>query len=317
MAFTAALFLYALHSIYSLTVIWNSFWTRLAWTPQPSLHVSRRRIPQHLAIILVTDPSSKDPASGHCLVESVRNAVGWCRAAGIDKLTVYEEHGMILKCSQRIRDIFCPDSDESTSELDIEYPLTPPPSDYADSRPSSPQLDTHTVTIHISNNRVERETPSINPNLKKSSVEKTSAKQLILCLASRQSSKPAIACIAESLVPRGDRKLQQDAHDPEMETFTLTDHALDTCLESVDGLSSPDAMIIHYTDPLHRDRTPLELHGYPPWHIRLTEIYCDKSQHPSIVAKFWTSRYALRSLEEATFNHALDDFSMAEMRFGR
>lgn len=39
-----------------------------------------------------------------------------------------------------------------------------------------------------------------------------------------------------------------------------------------EGLSSPDFMIVH---PIGFSRTtysPLELHGFPPWHIRLTEI---------------------------------------------
>ena len=35
------------------------------------------------------------------------------------------------------------------------------------------------------------------------------------------------------------------------------------------NLSSPDFLILHSVGSLH---TPAELHGFPPWHIRLTEI---------------------------------------------
>jgi undecaprenyl pyrophosphate synthase len=35
------------------------------------------------------------------------------------------------------------------------------------------------------------------------------------------------------------------------------------------GLPAPDLMIVHSTSCEHR---PLELHGFPPWQIRLTEI---------------------------------------------
>jgi len=38
------------------------------------------------------------------------------------------------------------------------------------------------------------------------------------------------------------------------------------------GLSSPDFMIIHPIDFFDTSSTPPELHGFPPWHIRLTEI---------------------------------------------
>src|SRR6266550_6823041 len=51
------------------------------------------------------------------------------------------------RIEQRIQNQF-PESDTSASE--IEYPLTPPPSDYADSRPLSPIPSySHVVTIEI------------------------------------------------------------------------------------------------------------------------------------------------------------------------
>jgi len=39
-----------------------------------------------------------------------------------------------------------------------------------------------------------------------------------------------------------------------------------------DGLSSPDFMIIHHLTASCRVSAPPELHGFPPWQLRLTEI---------------------------------------------
>ena len=41
------------------------------------------------------------------------------------------------------------------------------------------------------------------------------------------------------------------------------------------GLPSPDFMIVHNIFPSSRRRKqPLELHGFPPWQITLTEFQC-------------------------------------------
>lgn len=59
-----------------------------------------------------------------------------------------------MKCTQKIRDYFSNDqSDEESSESEMEYPLTPPPSDHSGSRPISPEHglshDLNTNIIHI------------------------------------------------------------------------------------------------------------------------------------------------------------------------
>lgn len=45
-----------------------------------------------------------------------------------------------MKCTQNIRDHFSNDQlEEESSESEMEYPLTPPPSDHSGSRPISPE----------------------------------------------------------------------------------------------------------------------------------------------------------------------------------
>ncbi|KAG6851162.1 hypothetical protein H0H93_015172 [Arthromyces matolae] len=66
-------------------------------------------------------------------------------------------------------------------------------------------------------------------------------------------------------------------------------------------LSPPDFMIVHPFDPLADRSAPLELHGFPPW-----------QQETSAAHLF---KYI--PLTEDALSRALDQFSAAEMRFGK
>lgn len=84
----AALLLRAIHALYALFLLLHALLTHAVRSLRPAAPYSRPpRIPTHLAI-LFADP---DPAS---LIPSALSAASWCRAAGIPKLTLYDEHGM-------------------------------------------------------------------------------------------------------------------------------------------------------------------------------------------------------------------------------
>jgi len=78
-------------------------------------------------------------------------------------------------------------------------------------------------------------------------------------------------------------------------------------LESESTLTAPDFLIVHSIGPCN-NRTPLELHGFPPWHIRLTEFRYNKYPAQS-------ERHCV--LDEIAFREALDEYAVAEFRFGR
>ncbi|RDB28798.1 hypothetical protein Hypma_015567 [Hypsizygus marmoreus] len=322
MGLLAAVLLRALHFIYALVVLVCSFWNRFTLSHPLA---TRRRVPKHLALLLVADRHVPSQALDDCLLQSVINAVACCRAAGVDKLTVYEEHGAVLKNSQRIRELLIGEQpDEDSSESDIEYPLTPPPSDYSDSRPISPQhdfqTDMNTVSIHIvqhPRSRKTRNRKGVQRRRQEPSPKLVSLPSLTLCLASRSSAKPAIASVAQSLASRlNSRKGSNN----KSRTLSLTVDMLDAALENDHHLSSPDFMILHPINPLDYNQTPLELHGYPPWHIRLTEIYHNRDQHRWTMSS-WLGKSnkppPLVPLDETIFNQALDEFATAEMRFGK
>lgn len=93
-------------------------------------------------------------------------------------------------------------------------------------------------------------------------------------------------------------------------------------------------MIIYPIDLPCTYPSPAELHGFPPWHIRLTEILFVLSffhdsfsdllcslKEPRIGMLHslftWRTLSIPLSLDEDTFREALDEFASAEMRFGK
>ncbi|KAL9716287.1 hypothetical protein Ac2012v2_000733 [Leucoagaricus gongylophorus] len=95
-----------------------------------------------------------------------------------------------------------------------------------------------------------------------------------LCLLSSSSSKTKIANLARSLyldIRHNSRKGEQRAQ--VINDFSLEVNTVNTLLEAnVDGFSSPDFMIIHPINLLPHNHAPFEFHGFPPWHMRLTEM---------------------------------------------
>lgn len=174
MALLATFWLRILHIFYSLILFVYSGCKRLtAASPQP-LDAVRRRIPKHLAVVLVIDPNASSEDIEKSLTGTIVKLVGWCRVIGTQKLTVYEEHGMDHYCRihigrkvsfllgrliervHRIREIFSNDcSEQDSSESEIDYPPTPPLSDCSESRPLLPQdidgsfFSMNTESIHI------------------------------------------------------------------------------------------------------------------------------------------------------------------------
>jgi len=157
------------HFIYSVILAVRAFWqTRKTLSPQP-LTANRRRIPQHLAVVFTVASDVSTDVAQKIAEESVSNIVGWCRTVGVKRLTVYEQHGALVgiiedirfnktlgrlsQCAARIREVTpgCIAESES-SESETEYLLTPPPSDYSESRPLSPDRShpiTSTTLVHI------------------------------------------------------------------------------------------------------------------------------------------------------------------------
>lgn len=161
MSWLASLILALFHVVHWLVTSARRF-LAIPKQPQP-LVAQRSKLPTHLALLLVLNPHCDRDAVEETLVESVERAVTWCRAAGINRLTVYDREGLSdlggtlssrltnsyigflstlsLDIRKRLVKTFATPSNDSDLETELEYPLTPPSSDDSDSRPLSPDSE--------------------------------------------------------------------------------------------------------------------------------------------------------------------------------
>jgi len=262
------LFVFLLHAIHFIHILFTRarlFWKQLSSANPKPLQAPRRQIPKHLAVVFIVDSNSADCVQT-ALIESALNVIGWCQAAGIPKLTLYEEHDRLSKCVK-----------------------------------SSGYLDPTAVFAEKGLN--------------------TRRHDLRLCLVSRQSAKPAIASAAQSLAQAQAQIRNRKAnHSCTSDTFQLSVDQFDELLVDEDGLSSPDFMIVQpiSLDPSRYFTSAIELHGFSPWHIRLTEIYQNNKS-----SRFWVGKgassasYLPPPLDEFSFRQALDEFASFEGRLGK
>jgi len=304
-------FLALLHAIYSLVVASISLFRHLTRPTPEALKATRRRVPRHLAILFVPDTEFDEKTIEHCIIESIQKSINWCQQVGVRELTVYDAEGIILSNVGLLRDLTTPDISKN-ADVDrrrIHYPPTPPLSDYSESRPLSPQDDLSGHKPFLTLQTSPRQNASRN----------SKNQPLTLHILTRESSKPFVAAISRSVARTERRNLKGAIKD----TFTLSVNSLESYLEGKDGLSPPDFMIIHPVHPSKYHRTPIELHGYPPWQIRLTEIYCNRFRKQYEGRLMWflpshvSSSLLSSSLTEWEFREALDQFATAEMRLGK
>ncbi|KAF9787178.1 hypothetical protein BJ322DRAFT_705903 [Thelephora terrestris] len=315
MLFLLRSLLHVLHFFYYLLTLIASWKSR----PQPhELSYPRKQLPRHLALLLASDgdESTSGDVTLECFLESIQRTVGWCREVGIRKLTVYDREGFlstnIEQVSQRLSvPAQLPQEDEIS---EIEYPLTPPPSDVSDSRPLSP-VNLSSLDLDVSILEIPAAPPSKQESIggvkhrRKTllSSEKHNTDEITIHVVSRSSGKPVVARAAH--VMANDQKRQQ-------RRVAIQD--LNAILEGDRGLPSPDFMIVYNTSPSsHRRKRPLELYGFPPWQITLTEFhYCNEYSPLSWPWAGLSSRKP-EPLNEINFRRGLDEFSEAQMRFGK
>lgn len=310
MAVLAFLFLRLIHAFYSIAVFTSSCWKRFNFIAPLPLTATRRRIPKHLAVIFVPDHDIHPDITHACLLESVYRTIDWCRELGIEKVTLYDSEGLLQASATTIRHHI---AQPCEATVEHEYPPTPPLSE-PDSRPVSPEdipeMNPYTV---ISLPQVESKV-----GRRRHTAARNSHGPMTLYLISSSSSKQAITAAARSIC-----KLELSHSKVSTEKFKLSVAELGQRLEGKDGLPPPDFMIVHPMSPSKYNRTPLELHGFPPWQTRLTEIYHNRhiKRHAAWITwilpqRFYSARWPV-PLTEMEFREALDEFAGAEMRFGK
>ncbi|KII93756.1 hypothetical protein PLICRDRAFT_403978 [Plicaturopsis crispa FD-325 SS-3] len=317
------------HFLYSCIVAVSSIRSSLR-NPQPrSLTAQRRRIPAHLALLLVGSKSAQTEETERAFLECVERTVDWCRTVGIETLTVYDSEGVGLRCSRDIQERVHAQEGVSceSGDSDVEYPLTPPLSDHSESHSTDLNIldrDLGTVTLHVNGAPAKRNHSRVGVlKRRRTERQKSDVRPLTLHLTSRESSKPALASIARSyIVQQQEQMLSQASRElPAGEKFHLSVEELNSVVQGSHGFPAPDLMIVHPIYPSLYKRVPLHLYGFPPWQIRLTEIHYNEI-HSS--RRAWSGLIQNKEqslapvpLDEIEFREALDEFAGAEMRLGK
>ncbi|TFL00715.1 hypothetical protein BDV98DRAFT_549347 [Pterulicium gracile] len=307
--------LFFLHYCYTLYLGISSLWQPRK-QPLP-LDAKRSKIPKHLAVVFAGTINDLEKTCS----QDVQRLMRWCEDAGIETLSVYDDAGVFQRHIAAIRhSLTHADSEADTdskqsSDLEIEYPLTPPASDHSGSRPLSPEGAVDALltredlsVIKVSNAVVPKPTTlqkSLTGVRRRRSVQhtmrapETVERSPTLYALSRQSSKPALVFLTQALVRS--RRRQPATHcEDVIEVAQVT-----RVLEGEYGFTPPDLIIVH--SGIHDGYTDSQLHGFPPWQLRLSEIHHTRQ----------TRHAGYRSLEEVDVRDAMDMFSGAEMRFGK
>jgi dehydrodolichyl diphosphate syntase complex subunit NUS1 len=319
--------LHIFRSVSSIFYRFHSFW-HLRISQPKDLKAARRKLPDHLALALVTRHDEakfkKDVVIQRnevdAAIECVRRVVGWCQVVGINTLTVYDSGGIlkthhttisaILSSSEGLTDGLT-SRPASPFEKSSIFPLTPPASDHSSAASNAGDQDTDSgvITIRASSEDYVAASLCEPPTKRRVGAESRSDNytSFKLNIVSYTDGKPSLARVARSFVNTITRS-NSTGHVP----IKIGIEEVNDVLES--ELPSPALLILHQLHPTISPK-PLELYAFPPWQLRLTELYYKPALKP--LTSLFTCKANLNIIDERTFRDALDDFDRAEMREGK
>jgi len=318
--------LWLLHFLYSIHLALSSIRSRYLRSTPRSLTATRSKTPSHLALVLASqEPELCVSEAREALLACTERAVAYCRVAGIRCLSVYDRQGILLNAfdvaEERLEKCLPPTQDQF-SQAEAVFPLTPPLSDDSDvSDGSNIKGRTYPKTIRSGDTTERRRKRSGNrPAIQRHRMlGPSNSEDFMLQFVSRDTGKPTIAAVADSLLRsvahRSPRKVKK-----EVEELGISVPGIEAILEGGRGYKAPDLTIVHHVTVPRRQCPPLELHSFPPWQLRLTEIYHNGftgSRDRWLRAKVSPRDKTWTLLSELDVRRALDEYSSAEFRLGK
>ncbi|KAL2258987.1 hypothetical protein VTK26DRAFT_7493 [Humicola hyalothermophila] len=245
-----------------------------------------KRLPKHLSVILTLEDHRRSGAGLEKLIDEVADIAAWCASAGIPQLSVYEKTGILkgflpqthTAVASRLGAYFGP----KFPSVDVAAPHTPPVE--STFTPYNPASSGDSGSSSNSDND-DDEVGSNNSNSSASNGEDYSKQHLSILLISAEDGRDSMVDLTKTLAEMAQRK--------KLSTADVTMELVDAELtESV--MSEPDLLVLFGPH--------VELAGYPPWQIRLTEIFHMQDNH---------------GVGYQVFSKALHKFAQAQMRKGR
>ena len=257
------------------------------------------RLPEHLSVILKYDSSTDDGLE--TLLDEVAELSAWSAAAGIRLLSVYEKTGILKQYMSALHEIV-------QQKLVLYFgapPSTPNLRVFAPNHPSLSPVPSPIIQAQTNGSTNGNHYPtniSLNLMLLSESDGRATLVDLTRTLAEMAQ--------AHKLRPKD---ITQDLIDTEISATT-----------SIPALSAPSTMTngagsksngVKPSLPSEPDLLVvfapyIKLDGYPPWQIRLTEIFCVGDSGGDVSGRLRTR------VEYQGFLRALWNFAGAEFRFG-
>ncbi|KKK15156.1 hypothetical protein P175DRAFT_0427600 [Aspergillus ochraceoroseus IBT 24754] len=245
------------------------------------------RLPEHLSVILSI--RNEDDALA-ILMDEVAELASWSVSAGIPTLSIYEKSGALKSCiptlhqviTNKLASYFGNPSQQPALRL-----FAPHHSVYGQSpgRDSRHKSNPESLTVLLLSATDGRET---FVDLTKTLAEMS------------QNGKLSPEDITMELV---DAEISEITTQPSQEVSPSSARGkIDFAQPSVSVKPEPDLLLVF--GPF------LKLDGYPPWHIRLTEMFCTGDNHNGMTG------YA-DTVEYQGFLRGLWHYAGAQMRFGR
>ncbi|KAB8227819.1 hypothetical protein ETB97_001452 [Aspergillus alliaceus] len=243
------------------------------------------RLPEHLSVILSL---RKEEDALTVLMDEVAELAAWGVSAGIPVLSVYEKSGVLKSCIPTLHRIV-------TNKLSAYYGS---PSQQPTLRLFAPH---HPIYQPQDGNSAEKSnTDSLTMLLLSATDGRETFVDLTKTLAEMsQNGKLSPEDITTELVDAEISEITTQPSQPAIPASKGNKASSDTI---VSIKPEPDLLLVF--------KPSLKLDGYPPWHIRLTEMYCTGDQTNSRI------EYG-EAVEYQGFLRGLWHYAGAQMRFGR
>lgn len=255
------------------------------------------RLPEHLSVILKYDAKSDDGLE--TLLDEVSELSAWAAAAGIPLLSVYEKTGVLKQYISAVQEIV-------QQKLVLYFGAHPSAPALAVHAPNYPTLLPPPPPYEQSNGM----TNGTSTNL-----------QLSLLLLSEADGRDTIVDLTRTLAEMAQaNKLQPkditvELIDTEISASTtipaqISDSRRRNSQSKTNGVKHSPSTLPPEPDLLIVFAPYIKLDGYPPWQIRLTEIFCVGDSGGDVSGRSRTR------VEYQGFLRALWNYAGAEFRFG-
>ncbi|KAL6246387.1 hypothetical protein RBB50_006623 [Rhinocladiella similis] len=243
------------------------------------------RLPRHLSVILKY--KSEEDGGLEALVDEVAELSAWSASAGIPLLSIYEKSGILKTYMASVQEV-------------VRQKLT----SYYGPAPAAPSL-----RVFAPNHPSMSPSPMPSPRIPARSDEASERQHLDLLLLSATDGRDTLVDLTRTLAEMAQshkispKDITSNLINTEISATTAITDSGHTKSSEEAATGEPDLVIIF--------RPYVKLDGYPPWQIRLSEIFCVGDSGGDVSGRTSTR------VEYQAFLRGLWKYAGAEMRFGR